>query len=411
MAGTFRALSVPNYRRFFFGQLVSISGTWMQSVAQGWLVLKLTGSGGALGIILALQTLPVLLGGAFGGLMADRVDKRKLLLFTQTAAGLLALVLGLVTLTGVVNVWMVGAIALALGCVNMIDIPARQSFIFEMVGAEHLTNAITLNSVVMNGGRIIGPAVAGVLIATVGIAACFLVNAVSYIGVIAGLLMIRPRELIRGRPVRSAPGQLVDGFRYAWNTPALRVPLVMMAVVGTFAYEFSVSLPLLARFTFHSDAQVYGIMNACMAVGAVVGGLTVARRAKTGGRRVAVASAAFGAVILLTSVAPVLALAYVGLAAMGAASIYFAAMANTTLQLATDADHRGRVMALYGIAFMGTTPIGGPIIGYIGELVDPRAALAVGGISAVAAAVFGWYALRPRRQARVSEQAVARASA
>jgi MFS family permease len=401
--GTFRALSIRSYRLFFFGQLISMSGTWMQSVAQGWLVLKLTGSGGALGIVLALQTLPVLFGGAVGGLIADRYDKRRLLLLTQSASGLLALALGIVTLTGVVNVWMVGLIALGLGAVNMIDIPARQSFIFEMVGVEHLTNAITLNSVVMNGGRIIGPAIAGVLIGTVGIAACFLVNSISYLGVIAGLALIRPGELVRGRPVRSAPGQLVEGLKYAWTTPALRVPLVMMALVGTFAYEFSVSLPLLARFTFHSGAQVYGLMTASMAIGAVIGGLIVARRARTGGRRLAIASAAFGTVILMTSVAPNLALVYLALAGTGAASIYFAAMANTSLQLATDTQHRGRVMSLYAIAFMGTTPMGGPMVGYIGQLFDPRAALAVGGLSAVVAAAYGWHALRPRRPDRVSE--------
>jgi MFS family permease len=403
MRTTFRALSVRSYRLFFFGQLVSMSGTWMQSVAQGWLVLKLTGSGGALGIILALQTLPVLFGGAFGGLVADRYDKRKLLLLTQTASGLLALVLGVVTLTGIVNVWMVGLIALGLGCVNMIDIPARQSFIFEMVGAEHLTNAITLNSVVMNGGRIVGPAIAGVLIATVGIAACFLVNSVSYIGVITGLALIRPGELVRGRRVRSAPGQLIEGLKYAWTTPALRVPLLMMAVVGTFAYEFSVSLPLLARFTFQSGAQVYGLMTASMAIGAVIGGLVVARRAHTGGRRVAIASAAFGLLIVVTSLAPNLALVYIGLAGMGAASIYFAAMANTSLQLATDSEHRGRVMSLYGIAFIGTTPLGGPVVGYIGQLVGARTALAVGGLSAVLAALYGWHALRPHREERLGE--------
>lgn len=403
--GTFRALSVRSYRLFFFGQLISISGTWMQSVAQGWLVLKLTGSGGALGIVLALQTLPVLFGGAFGGVVADRYDKRKLLLMTQSASGVLALVLGIVTLTGVVNVWMVGAIAFGLGLVNMIDIPARQSFIFEMVGAEHLTNAITLNSVVMNGGRIIGPAIAGVLIVTVGIAACFLVNAVSYVGVLVGLALIRPGELVRGRPILSGPGQLVEGLKYAWSTPALRVPLLMMAMVGTFAYEFSVSLPLLARFTFHSGAQVYGLMTASMAIGAVIGGLIVAKRARNGGRRVAIASAAFGTLILLTSVAPNLALVYLALAGTGAASIYFAAMANTSIQLATDPQRRGRVMSLYAIAFMGTTPLGGPIVGYIGQLVAPRAALAVGGLAAMVAALYGWHALRPRRDDRVAGSA------
>lgn len=390
---TFRALAHRNYRLFFFGQAVSVSGTWMQIVAQAWLVLKLTNSGAALGLIIAAQTLPVLIGGAWAGVIADRVDRRRLLVATQSAATLLALTLGVLTLTGVVQLWMVALLAAGLGCVNMFDIPARQAFVMEMVDREDLFNAISLNSVVMNMGRVVGPAIAGILIVTVGIGFAFIANAASYIAVIACLVAIRSRDLYRTPPSPRTPGQLMQGLRYVWRTPELRTPLLMMALVGTFAYEFQVSLPLLARFTFDVGAGGLGLMNSVMAGGAVLGGLVTASRTRPSGKRLAIAAGLFGAALLLAAVAPSFPLALVFMALAGAASIFFAAMANTSIQLATSAEMRGRVMALYAIAFMGSTPIGGPIVGWVGQVFDPRVALALGGVATLVAGILGWRSL------------------
>ena len=396
-ARTFRPFHTRNYRLFFFGQIVSVTGTWMQSVGQAWLVLKLTNSGTALGMIIALQTLPILVGAPWGGVVADRFNKRRVLVGTQLAAGILALILGILTLTGVVQLWMVGLLAVGLGCVNMVDIPVRQSFVLEMVGRDHLINAITLNSVIMNGARIIGPAIAAVLIATVGLAPCFLGNAASYVAVVLALLAIREGQLYRATPAARAPGQLLEGFRYVWHTPALRTPLLTMALVGTFAYEFQVTLPLLARFTFHAGASGYGAMSSFMGAGAVVGGLIVAAVGRASGRRLGVASALFGVLIIGCALAPPPPAELLLITLTGAASIFFAAMANTTIQLAAAPQMRGRVMALYSMAFMGSTPIGGPIVGFVGQAFDPRAGLALGGIAALLAAILAWRSLSTLR--------------
>jgi MFS family permease len=406
---SFGALRVRNYRYFFTGQVISVSGTWMQSVAQAWLVLKLTNNGAYLGVVIAMQFLPILLLGPWGGVIADRFDKRRTLICTASAAAALALVLGILTATGVVTVWMVASVALGLGVVNAIDVPTRQAFVSEMVGREHLVNAISLNGVIMNGGRLVGPAIAGVLIVTLGIAPCFFINAASYVAVISALLAIRGEELIRNAPVVRARGQLVEGFRYAWRTPELRTPLLMMALVGTFAYEFSVTLPIFTKFTFHSGADVFGLMTSVMAGGSVVGGLLVAARARPTPQRLALACALFGVMILLTAAAPNLPIALVLLALTGASSIFFAAMCNATIQLTASPEMRGRVMALYVVAFMGSTPIGGPIVGVMGQLYGGRAALAIGGIATLLAAALGWRSLG--RQARRQQRPVAEVSA
>ncbi|MHB8508807.1 MAG: MFS transporter [Candidatus Dormibacteria bacterium] len=402
---TFSALGNRNYRLFFAGQVVSVSGTWMQSVGQAWLVLKLTNSGAAVGLILALQTLPILFGGAWGGLVADRYDKRRILLITQVSAAVLALTLGVLTLSGVVTVWMVGLLALGLGCVNVVDLPTRQAFVLEMVGRDHLTNAITLNSVVMNAARVVGPALAGLLIATVGIAACFLINAASFLAVIAGLAAMRTAELLPAQPAGRARGQLVEGLKYIWATPVLRTPLLMMAVIGTFAYEFTVSLPLLSRFTFHAGAQGFGLLSSMMGAGAVVGGLTTASRGRPSGRRMVAGAGAFGVLILGAAAAPTFAIEMPVMALVGAASIFFAANANSTIQLACAPEMRGRVMALYAVAFLGSTPIGGPIVGWVGQTVNPRASLALGGIATILAAAVAWRTL-VRRPPRPVELAI-----
>ncbi|HEX7167555.1 MAG TPA: MFS transporter [Acidimicrobiales bacterium] len=386
---TFAALRNRNYRLYFVGQIISVSGTWMQGVAQAWLVLRLTDSGVALGTMLAAQFLPVLLIGPAGGLVADRVDKHRLLLATQTVSGLLALTLGVLTATGVVELWMVYVLAAGLGLVHAIDNPARQTFVPEMVGPELVTNAVSLNSVVMNASRVVGPGIAGILIATVDIAPCFFINAASYLAVLAALLLMRRADLQRAELATRSPGQLRAGFRYVWSTPALRTPLLMMAAVGTLAYEFQVTLPLMARFEFDAGAGAFGAMSSLMGAGAVVGGLVSASRGGPTSRRLTGSAVAFGLLILVVAAMPTLALELVALPVMGAASITFIAMANSTLQLTAEPAMRGRVMALYAVAFLGSTPVGAPIVGAIGEAFGPRSALAVGGAATVLAGLIG----------------------
>ena len=379
---TFSSLRIRNYRLYFFGQMVSLSGTWMQGVAQAWLVLQLTGSGTALGLVTAFQFLPVLLLGPMGGVVADRFDKRRLLFVTQAIAGSLAGILGLLVVTDLVELWMVYALALALGLVTTVDNPTRQTFVLEMVGADELTNAVTLNSVMVNVARVIGPAVAGVLIATVGIGICFLLNAASYLATLASLAVMRTDLLERTPPQPRKKGQLREGFRYVRATPELLWPLVMMAVVGTLAYEFQVILPLVARFTFEGDAGTYGLMSSTMGAGAVVGGLYTAGKKRHGTTALSLAAMAFGGFILAAAAAPTLAVELVALFLVGATSITFLALGNTTLQLGAAPEMRGRVMALWAVAFLGSTPVGGPIIGGIGEHVGPRWGLVVGGVAA-----------------------------
>jgi len=400
LARTFRSLRLRNYRLYFFGQVVSVSGTWMQSVAQGWLVLRITespanhrtGSLVDLGVATSLQFLPLLVLGAYGGLLADRLPKRRTLVLTQAASGSLALALGALTVSRSVRLWEVYLLAAGLGLVTMVDNPTRQSFVQEMVGPELLPNAVSLNSVVMNGARVVGPAVAGVLIDTVGLAACFFVNAASYLAVIVGLCLMRQGELRPSGQLSRQRGQLRAGMAYVWSQRDLREPLLMMVVIGTLAYNFQVTLPALAKASFHGGAGTYATMLAVMSLGAVAGGLAVASRGRPGRRTLRRAAAAFGTLILAVSVAPSLPVALAVLPLMGSASIVFIAMANTTLQLRADPSMRGRVMALYAIAFLGTTPIGSPLIGAVGELAGPRVAIAIGGLAALGAAAFlgGW---------------------
>ncbi|HZU73044.1 MAG TPA: MFS transporter [Acidimicrobiales bacterium] len=406
-ARTFEALqSSHNFRLYFFGQIVSMSGTWMQTVAQGWLVLRLTGSTVDLGAVTAVQFLPVLIGGPWGGVVADRVRKRRLLVMTQTVSALLALALGLLTATGAVRLWMVFVLAAGLGCVNSVDNPTRQAFVMEMVGADRVANAVSLNSVVMNSARVVGPAVAGILIATVGLATCFLVNAGSFIAVIVGLLLMRASDLHPTKRAPRAKGQLRAGLRYVRSERGLLIPLVMMAVVGTLAYNFNVTLPALARFTFHRGATAYGVMSSAMGAGAVIGGLITASRGRPTNERLTKVAAVFGGLILVCAAMPDLWSELAALAVMGAFSISFIATANATLQLTADPAMRGRVMALYAVAFLGSTPVGGPIVGWVAQAFGPRAALCLGGAATVVAAGWGRAALaghRPRLRRRRSQ--------
>ncbi|WAL65884.1 MFS transporter [Amycolatopsis cynarae] len=385
----FAALRVPNFRLYFAGQAVSLTGTWMQSVAQSWLVLELSGSGTVLGLVIAAQFLPVLLAGPYGGLIADRSDKRRLLLFTQSALATLALLLGLLTVTHLVRLWMVVVFALALGTVNAVDNPTRQTFVPEVVGKDLLGNAVSLNSVLVNTARAVGPAVAGLLIAGVGVGMCFLANAVSFVAVLFALVRMRVDRLHPARPVPSRPGQLAEGLRYVRGTAGLWVPLTMMALVGTLAYEFQVVLPLFARVAMHGDARTYGFLTAAMGAGAVAGGLAVAARGRAGVLPLVIGATGFGLALGVATVAPSLPAELAALALVGVGSTAFLATGNTTLQLITRPSFRGRVMALWSVTFLGSTPIGGPIVGVVAQFFGPRAGLGLGAAACLAAAVLG----------------------
>jgi MFS family permease len=369
-------------------------GTWMEKVAQSWLVLTLTNSGTALGWVIALQTIPVLFGAPYAGVIADRVDKRTLLLFTQAVMGVLSLILGLLVVTHSVTLWMVFVLAFALGCANALDNPTRQSFVLEMVGPEHLRNAVTLNSVLVNGARAVGPAVAGTLIATLGIGVCFLINAGTFVAVIYALTTLDVQALRRSPPALRAKGQLREGFAYVRRTPGLLVPLAMMGLIGMLAYEFQVVLPIVARSSYHGGAEAYGFLTAAMGVGAVIGGLVVASRGSTGTKPLVGAASLFGAVILLAAAAPNLWTGCLAMLLVGAGSISFLAVANATLQLGASPSMRGRVMALWSVAFLGSTPIGGPVAGFVSEHFGGRAGLVLGGIACLVAALVGWLSLR-----------------
>jgi MFS family permease len=405
---TFAAMVVPNYRRYVSGQSVSLIGTWMQMIAQSWLVLTLTHSSIALGAIVAVQTLPVLVLGPYGGVIADRVDKRRLMVALQTLMGVQALVLGVLTITGAIRFWEIGVLAGLLGLNNAFENPSRQSFILELVGPEHLRNAVSLNSVLVNVARAVGPAVAGVLIATVGIGVCFLVNAASFVAVVASLLTMDRSQLNPSMPMPRQRGQLREGLRYVRHSPDLAVPLAMMGLAGMLAYEFPVTLPVIDHNSLHGGAAAYGLMTAAMGIGAVVGGLFTAARGRTGIRPLSIAASAFGVMIVLASLAPDMPLELVALAGAGAGSVSFMAIGNSTLQLGAAPQMRGRVMSLWFVAFQGSTPIGGPLVGWVIAAAGARVGLGLGGVTLLAVAALGALVLR-RLPSRHSPAVPARA--
>jgi MFS family permease len=383
---SFDSLQVPNYRRYFWGQIVSLSGNWMQTVAEIWLVLSLTGSGVAVGLTTALQFLPMLLFGAWGGLLADRFSKRRLLIVTQAVMALPALALFAVSSAGVVTVGMVYAIVFARGAVNAVDNPTRQSFAIEMVGADRVVNAVSLNSVLIHCARIVGPALAGLLIATVGVEPCFLINAATFAAMIFALRGMKPDALQAAPRVAREPGAVRAALRHVAATPRLAVPLALMAVVGTLGYNFITVLPLLAKFSFGGGATVYAALVSAMALGSVIGALAIGAHGRTGASVITGAALCFGVLSLLAAAAPTLALELPVLTLLGAATVTFAASINSYLQLEVRPDMRGRVMALYSIVFLGSTPIGGPIAGWLSEAFDPRVALVLAGIAGLSAA-------------------------
>lgn len=401
---TFRSLRVRNYRLFASGQMVSLSGTWAQRVAQDWLVLELShNSGLALGITTGLQFLPMLLFGLYGGVLADRYDKRNLLVGAQVAMGILALVLGLLDVTGTVQLWHVYALAFLLGLASVIDTPVRQSFVVEMVGPDDLPNAVSLNSATFNASRIIGPAIAGLAISHVGTAPVFLANAASYIAVIIGLCLIRTGDLHSSRRVPRAKGQLREGLRYVRARPDLMVPMVLVFIVGTFGLNFQITLALVAKGVFGRGAGSYGALSAMLALGSLLGALGSARRSAPPRQRVLIgAGVAFGALEVLVGLAPTYWLMAALLVPTGAAVLTFSTAANAIVQLGSSPEMRGRVVALYILVFLGGTPVGAPVIGALAETMGPRWTLLMGGlISALGCVVAGLYLQRTAAAAQV----------
>jgi MFS family permease len=388
-SSTFSSLKVPNYRLYFTGQSISLIGTWMQMTAQSWLVLTLTHSSTDLGLAVALQALPVLLLGPYGGVVADRVDKRRLMIALQTAMGAQALVLGLLVLLGSVRFWEICVLAVVLGLNNAFENSARQAFVREMVGQDELRNAITLNTVTVNAARAVGPGIGGILIAAVGTGTCFLLNAASFAAVVTSLLIMDRSALRPSPPSGRARGQLREGLRYAARTPTIAVPLLMMGLVGLLAYEFQVSLPVLVQRSFHGGSEAYGFLTAAMGIGAVIGGLFTAARGRTGLRPMILASTGFGVALIVCAFSPAIGLAYAAMLFVGWASVSFISIGNSTIQLSSAPSMRGRMLALWQVAFQGTTPIGGPVVGWIIALSNPRIGLAVGGAACFVAAVGG----------------------
>jgi MFS family permease len=391
---TFAAFEVRNYRLYMAGQSISLAGTWMQMAAQSWLVLTLTHSATDLGLIVALQTLPVLLLGPYGGVIADRVNKRKAMIALQSMMGIQALILGLLTVTHSVRLWEIGVLAVVLGLNNAFENPARQSFMMELVGPDHLRNAVSLNSTMVNVARVVGPGIGGLMIAAVGTGWCFLINAVTFLAVINSLTRMDTAALAPTAPAARAKGQLRDGLRYVRREPRLALPLAMAAVVGCLAYEFQVSLPYMASHGLHVGSAGFGFMTAAMGFGAVIGGLAIAARGKTGAYALIVAAVAFGVSMSLSAVAPDLVLELLALTLVGGASVAFMSQTNATLQLRSAPEMRGRVMALWFVSFQGSTPIGGPIVGAVMAAYGARAGLGIGAVACFVVAVAGAMTLR-----------------
>jgi MFS family permease len=387
-AEMFRSLRVRNYRYYAGGQVISLTGTWMQRVAQDWLILELSGnSGTAIGLVLALQFGPTLLFSMLGGLLADRYDKRHILFVTQSVMIVQALTLGVLDVSGAVQLWHVYLLALVLGITSAIDVPVRQSFLVEMVGPTDLPNAVSLNSVTFNLARIVGPAVAGVLIAAVGTGWLFVGNAVFTVAVIVGLALMRAGELFRAAPTGRTSGQLREGLRYVQGRADLILPMVLVFVVGTFGLNYPVTMALLAKEVFGRGATGYGLFTTAIAVGSLGGALMSTRRTATPRTRLLLlACFAFGAIEVVVGLMPTYWSTVAMLLPMGAAALTFTIAANSTVQLGSDPAFRGRVMALYMMCFTGGTPIGAPLVGAISDALGARAGVVwSGGISALAA--------------------------
>ena len=433
------SLAVPNYRLYFIGMLASLAGSWMQIVAELWLILTLTGSGLAVGVATALQFTGLLLFGVWGGALADRFDKRRLLMVTQAALALPALFLLVLWVGGLVTVPVVLALIAVRGIAMAVDIPLRQAFVMEIVGRDRVVNAVSLNSVLVQGARIVGPALAGVIIALFGVGPVFAINVATFGVMVLMLARMDPARLgggaasgathasdDKGRhaverlghdPAPSvgthgsdaaarSSARVIQGagvreaLRYVWRTPELRVPLALMAVLGTFGFNFHVILPLLARFSFGGEITQYSALLVAMGLGAIAGALAYGASGRTGPRVVGIAALGFGVAAVLAAIAPTIQLEMLALALLGAAAVVFAAAVSSGLQLDSAPEMRGRVMGLYSVAFVGTTPIGGPLAGWLGGAVSPRASLLLAGLAGIVVAMAAAYVTRHGRSER-----------
>ncbi len=389
MTETFRSMHVRNFRLFFAGQLISQVGNWLTLIAQTLLVLHLTDSGLAVGLLAACQFLPVLVLGAWAGLVADRRDKRTLLMVVQTFAMLQSFALAALAFMDHPPVAALYAVALAGGFATAFDNPARRAFVVEMVPQENVQNAVSLNSALMTGSRVVGPAVAGLLIVNVGFGWCFLVDGLSYLAVLAGLKMMRTEELRPSVPTPRSKRQVRAGIAYARSQPELWVPLVMMTIIGALAFNFNVVMPLFVKRSLHGTDTTFTLLYSVVSIGSLVGALHTARKTSTSVRQVVRASALFGVSLLALSLAPTLGVALPLGMVLGFTSIMFMTASTAIVQMRADPAMRGRVLALQAIVFLGTTPIGGPLLGWVCEAFGARAGLVVGGVACLAAAAFG----------------------
>ncbi|MER5343922.1 MFS transporter [Streptomyces mirabilis] len=394
----FRSLSVRNFRLFAAGQVVSVAGTWMMVTAQDWLVLSLTGdSGTALGTVTALQFTPLLLFTLYGGRLADRHDKRLLLTVANLVSGALALALSVLVLAGSAQLWQLYLFALGLGTVNAVEVPTRMAFVSEMVGPELLPNASALSAAYFNTARVVGPALAGLLISAVGAGTAMLINAVSYLATVTGLRLMRPGELLRTAPPERGV-KVVDGLRYVRGHPDLFVPLALVAVVGLFGFNFQLTLPLLAKTVFHSGATAFGLLTTAFAAGSLLGAFaSTVRSARPAALTVTASALAFGLLETAAGWSPTYAWAALLLFLTGFATLYFAQAANHRIQLGSDAAYRGRVMALYTLILQGLTPLGALLVGWLTVRHGARSGLYVGGLASSAAALAVLLAGRTRR--------------
>ena len=385
---TFASLRIRNFRLFFVGQSISQVGNWMTLLAQSLLVLQLTDSGVALGLLAAAQFGPMLLIGPWAGLVADRADKRRLLLVVQSLAMVQSFALAVVAFTGA-PVGAIFAVALVGGVTVAFDNPARRAFVVEMVPEPDVANAVSLNSALMTSSRVVGPALAGVLIATVGFGWAFLADGISYLAVLTSLWLMRPSELRRSEPAARAPGQVREGLRYVRRTPELFVPLVMMGVVGTLAFNFGTVMPLFVTRDLAGSTTTFSIIFSVLSAGSLVGALAVARRTEVGIRNVVRAAVAFGVAMGVFAVAPGIGTALPVAFAVGLASIAFLTASTAIVQLRSDPEMRGRVLALQSMLFLGTTPLGGPLVGWVAQDLGARWALALGASACAGAAAWG----------------------
>ncbi|MGH8875989.1 MAG: MFS transporter [Stackebrandtia sp.] len=404
LAATFRSLRVRNYRLFAIGQLTSLLGRWMQVVAVDWLVLELSGnSGAALGFVTALQFVPVLLLSLYGGKLADRHNKRRMLLGFNISWLLLSAALATIVIAGVGQLWHIYLFALGLGVVMALENPARQAFVSEMVGDGMLPNALALSAATFNSARIIGPAIAGALIAVVNTGPVLAITALTYLPPFICILMMNRREL--GVSVPAKDTRIREGVRYALRRSDLVLPLVLMFVVGGLGFNFPITLALLSKTVFHTGAATFGLLTTMLAVGALAGALVSSRRQSRPTAHIVLGAAAmFGALEALVGIAPAFWTAALLLIPTGYSMTFLAQAVNQRIQLGVDAEHRGRVMALYILVFMGSTPIFAPIIGWLSEVVGPRSGLWIGGLAGIVSAAVAFAVRCRKRDVHVSVQ-------